>query len=528
MATFSFFSSGPGDARGRRSKGCLTCRKRKVKCDERRPTCERCEKGYHHCLGYDQPLIFVNKGVGVAPPPQGPRNRKLSPDTGSSGSASDSETSFAIITRPSSSVGYVKPMLKLDGFKDDIVISHLITKLAAVGHQFSKGTDAPTLAGVLTASNGKSVAYIAGLSLAEAFFGRIHRVQGMLDHSATLYGRALRSLREDLVLLDRGAGLSRAYMNLWSTIFLGMYEMVSNCGSSNWLEHSRGVSALTHALGPHAFQNPSANTILSFNRSYMAIGHIPQRKRCFLGEPEWQTIPWALQETERPIGSKIIDVLCEIPGLMAERDMLAGRAAKVNDVEAAMEALQDRVLDAIRRLGEYRWQWEAAYPRASRERLVNMATSVSLDEHGRPLFDTVLDFDDMERAIDVVYFNTIRLMLYGLSDDTGLSELLMASSGGGCLYQGPSSNALLLPGQGTNVSNALEICRTVDYFMQHSRDSQGTLVLLFPLRVAYGHLRRVPLVSPWIRRILVDLSTSKGFQIGEHILNMGMQTTDSP
>lgn len=235
-----------------------------------------------------------------------------------------------------------------------------------------------------------------------------------------------------------------------------------------------------------------------------------------------------MQETERPIGSKIIDVLCEIPGLMAERDMLAGRAAKVNDVEAAMEALQDRVLDAIRRLGEYRWQWEAAYPRASRERLVNMATCVSLDEHGRPLFDTVLDFDDMERAIDVVYFNTIRLMLYGLSDDTGLSELLMASSGGGCLYQGPSSNALLLPGQGTNVSNALEICRTVDYFMQHSRDSQGTLVLLFPLRVAYGHLRRVPLVSPWIRRILADLSTSKGFQIGEHILNMGMQTTDSP
>src|SRR5699024_5105236 len=124
------------------------------------------EKGYHHCLGYDQPLIFANKGVGVAPPPQRPRNRALSPDPGSSGSASDSETSCAIITRPSSTVGYVKPMLKLDGFKDDIVIRHLITMLAAVGHQLSKGTDAPPLAGALNASNGQSVAYIAGLSLA--------------------------------------------------------------------------------------------------------------------------------------------------------------------------------------------------------------------------------------------------------------------------------------------------------------------------------------------------------------------------
>ncbi|CAE6423609.1 unnamed protein product, partial [Rhizoctonia solani] len=36
----------------RSSKGCLTCRQRKKKCDERKPECERCALGGFNCLGY--------------------------------------------------------------------------------------------------------------------------------------------------------------------------------------------------------------------------------------------------------------------------------------------------------------------------------------------------------------------------------------------------------------------------------------------------------------------------------------------
>lgn len=33
--------------------GCLTCRQRRVKCDERKPTCERCQVANVYCEGYD-------------------------------------------------------------------------------------------------------------------------------------------------------------------------------------------------------------------------------------------------------------------------------------------------------------------------------------------------------------------------------------------------------------------------------------------------------------------------------------------
>ncbi|CVK94628.1 uncharacterized protein FMAN_03651 [Fusarium mangiferae] len=41
---------------GRKSSGCLLCRERKIKCDERQPGCRRCETYRTPCPGYKRPL----------------------------------------------------------------------------------------------------------------------------------------------------------------------------------------------------------------------------------------------------------------------------------------------------------------------------------------------------------------------------------------------------------------------------------------------------------------------------------------
>jgi hypothetical protein len=45
-------SMAPVRRRGR--TGCLTCRARRLKCDERKPTCERCEIANYDCAGYEE------------------------------------------------------------------------------------------------------------------------------------------------------------------------------------------------------------------------------------------------------------------------------------------------------------------------------------------------------------------------------------------------------------------------------------------------------------------------------------------
>lgn len=42
----------PKKIRKRTRTGCLTCRKRRIKCDERKPFCNNCEKSKKCCAGY--------------------------------------------------------------------------------------------------------------------------------------------------------------------------------------------------------------------------------------------------------------------------------------------------------------------------------------------------------------------------------------------------------------------------------------------------------------------------------------------
>lgn len=58
----------------RRRTGCLSCRQRRVKCDERKPSCERCEAANIVCAGYPQMRH-------IGPEPRERRQEPLSSDT---------------------------------------------------------------------------------------------------------------------------------------------------------------------------------------------------------------------------------------------------------------------------------------------------------------------------------------------------------------------------------------------------------------------------------------------------------------
>ncbi|OAX78290.1 white-opaque regulator 1 [Emergomyces africanus] len=61
--------------RRRTKTGCLTCRKRRIKCGEEKPTCNNCKKSKRDCEGYAQRVIFRNpvgpmSHIGHGPMPQ--------------------------------------------------------------------------------------------------------------------------------------------------------------------------------------------------------------------------------------------------------------------------------------------------------------------------------------------------------------------------------------------------------------------------------------------------------------------------
>lgn len=45
------------------TKGCYTCRRRRIICDNGLPTCQKCRDAGKECLGYQKPLVWVKGGV---------------------------------------------------------------------------------------------------------------------------------------------------------------------------------------------------------------------------------------------------------------------------------------------------------------------------------------------------------------------------------------------------------------------------------------------------------------------------------
>ncbi|TQV94854.1 C6 finger domain-containing protein [Cordyceps javanica] len=415
----------------------------------------------------------------------------------------------------------IPPMMKLDGFRDGIVISHLLVKFQAIIEgNTPESTDAPTFTDIFLVGNHQSTAYISGLSVAEALFGRLHGDDALIQHSAILYGRGLKRLQFDLQNIEKEEIRAHSYMNLWSSIFLGMYEMMTASTPMNWLEHSRGLSALMQSIGPYAFQETSARRLFYSNRLFIATAGIATKKRTFLEDYEWKTIPWAaLDPLPRPVTILLQDIFCDIPGFMEDAVRLGPCSSK--EKSPALGDLQTKIINAYMATDSLRWIWEEEYPNACWEVPVTAGLTHESGESSPLPFTTMLHFSDFDRAIDVIYFNVIRLLVCELADEAGLSpEALLQSSSVDTTTTGPFSNAILPPGRGGVQDFALEICRTVQYLVHGDTDSLGTLVLMFPLRVASHHLQHQPSVLKWISWILAKFTAKKGFKLGEYVLDM--------
>lgn len=236
------------------------------------------------------------------------------------------------------------------------------------------------------------------------------------------------------------------------------------------------------------------------------VNFLLQRKHCFLETADWKTIPWLLRQ--KTLGSTLQDLFCDVPGLMADADAVTSRSSLGEDSEGMKVELYAKVENTMRQANQLRWQWEQEHANECKE-------VPSTDYSSSSSFPTVLCFSKMDRAIEIVFFNTLHLLLDELLDSIAPE---MASSRRPLVLQayfGPFQNTLLLPGQGNREDYALEICRIVDFMSHCKHDSLAMFMLLFPLYVARENLTRRPDVCAWIGRIMNQAVRDKGFNIGE-------------
>ena len=269
--------------RGGRSRGCLTCRRRRVKCgkklivvqyqlakvtdqtqDEVHPYCQRCLKAGILCTSYNEHDHFVDetKRFRVSKSPKSSRDvakelSKASPRP----SPSRRESKGMQLTHVPTHIS-----MSLQPDEDFVIHKHLVTRLLIR----ASGPTAPDILSAMVNyephAPSATLQYSARLSakpihkdalraLAAVYFGKMHRDTRIFDMGVRAYVRSLQRMRTALASPVAVLELE----TLVSVLCLGLYENVASSDTAGWLNHYEGVSHLVSEEHDPAFDCVSVN-----------------------------------------------------------------------------------------------------------------------------------------------------------------------------------------------------------------------------------------------------------------------------
>ncbi|KAL4888383.1 C6 zinc finger domain protein [Aspergillus ambiguus] len=423
---------------GRRSRGCLLCVQRRVKCDERLPGCARCDTYGRVCPGYDRGFKFV-----AGKPYRTPRRPKdvqaLSPITQAQSLALAQSGPLSL---ESSDLNMTQCL--------EILIDELSWPYSA-----SSAYAITRWLRFLPGAYGRNRTLDATVRCFVA-----HHVGNMTQDS-----QAMRYARSAYV--EALCGLQKALVNpveaaspevLCAVLLQCMYELFANSQDSiSWMKHAKGLGQLIKFRGPQRYRSAFESNLLKASRGLVVMHSVFSGEECFLASEDWHAV--MKQQFDHVIPSEIQDVVEDlfvsftaIPRLIHE--MFSLRTADMSDPVTQLR-ISNVVAEGLARRSDL----EAWYERFTE--LVPPPREVP-SSSGDPLYPTTFCFSSPDMASIFCAYYAYRIVVH---------ELLRTCGFG---YSG-SQEAYV-------AYFCDQICKSVEY---NSRGLLGPSRMGFPLRVAY-------------------------------------------
>ncbi|KAJ8124480.1 hypothetical protein O1611_g9160 [Lasiodiplodia mahajangana] len=357
-----------------RSKGCKTCRRKKVKCDEQKPRCGQCRKGVRECEGYDQPTIFRHSSVrdfaatshscdrkGIPP-----RNQPLESITWATDQrAPDKKNTVPRQERPNqrvhpytvarakraqSQLARTVPLLRTP---DSMVLAvqSITGQFLQLCLPLSETQEAPLawLGDIKDMGQDIDALPLAMSALALGWAGHVDNQPHLADKGLQLYNAAIRQLRDDM----------NTYTPLQSLIVTTIFVAFELCqfgskGNPGWLAHMKGIAAFLQALGPEKVSTDPYLKIYSFCRVVFIMQGLTRRRSVCASSHMWIHGPF--RNHKKNAYHQFYDLSAEACGLLGCSDDLgqAEDGSQANEVKPkqAQQVLHD-MLSLISRLKKW-------------------------------------------------------------------------------------------------------------------------------------------------------------------------------
>ncbi|KAI8962827.1 hypothetical protein F5Y11DRAFT_347182 [Daldinia sp. FL1419] len=512
-----------------RSKGCNTCRKRRVKCDEAKPECYRCIKAGFECLGYQRATQW--RHTSLAPVP-----------------ASRLHISELVDVVQPMPVSFVPPReLSLGAFERDMCTTHMF------GNFVWRSYGALWLN---QASEGKlgNLSLDAVTALSQLSFGLNNSVRELQLKGAAQYGRCLRILAEEL---RRESATGYDNRRLVVPILVLMMVSAIQTDRTAAVFHLKAIEKVLMLCGPSAFQQQPLRNAFEASRATLLIPSLFSRRRIFLEDPCWQDVPYALDPYAKPQQSRLLDILVTIPGLLEENARIESIGNPTGDGPSPnldkrlryQESLCERIIVQLERLFRWRWDWQREFGQCiSEDNCKRQPRTFSLDDSNPidcPKEFSRLQFDRFAHANDIMLYNSAliwqmtllwklkpsqaRFMIQGCARHAATSAAMSPRSS--MASHSVSFAPLAQPGAALSIRDpAIEVCRIFDWqcrYREHcgALDDQACLYL-FPLGMARSILGTEPRYQKWIDDMLDSSPVTAGYgRHGGSVVDFGSYIT---
>ncbi|KAK4502712.1 hypothetical protein PRZ48_006138 [Zasmidium cellare] len=454
-----------------RSQGCITCRRRRVKCDLRAPHCKRCYKGGKTCEGYEPYRSFVNTFFDSFTDHDASEIDWVKLEGGH-------QYEFVFendVMQPQN------PFASYACFKNSVQLGlwdcHILQRLFSKQHcdNIRPWVDA------VMQSNRTSVGRDAILALAQSLAAREDGAEK--EAAAAQYSRAINLLHSNLTNDECKDDLN----NLAAIVIFYYYEMTSATHMDGWAFHAAGMAHVVELRGPESFQSGAAKSLFIICRFKIIYQALLQRKRTFLSQPKWKTVPWQGTSSDpKNHIQRLKDTFADLPGLLEDGDALCSTCcdSPSSNNSLAIKSHIDNLVNAFHNLVLWRNAWEKDFSSAVSEIPATKESNLQYFSREEVPHRTVYWYENIRRARETVFFyGTLLHLLDEMVEWLGPNAAGLALGSIPQPEQPATRSPLMAFHEGmTRTDVCAEIYRSLDYLLDGPDAVSGAVQLVYPLR----------------------------------------------
>ncbi|PTB35646.1 hypothetical protein M441DRAFT_31853 [Trichoderma asperellum CBS 433.97] len=309
-----------------RSKGCVTCRRRKKGCDKNVPSCHQCIRSGLQCGGYGRDLVWVNTT------PDGDDTGKAVPlpTRGKSSSTSSTQQRPWSVIYTTRGANHVNTNITLHdsltrSAREELYFSTLISTALPYGHLLSaRASDVLTngwVSAVKAYYDKEPAIRYASLAMSVGFMG-VEERKKQITQSSQMTLQGFEAYNKAILEMVRGLSDSKRSKNdgiIVAARILQFYELFFG-KAPDWRAHIEGQLALFLARGPESFVSGQAHQLYVDGRILIVMLSIGRRAKSPLHTPEWRSTPW--RDIPKSTKDKLIDILEDVPFMLIAYDEL--------------------------------------------------------------------------------------------------------------------------------------------------------------------------------------------------------------